>query len=114
ILARDEALPEEWECEGTSGYEFLTLATGMLVSQQGYSSIDAFHRRITGDTRAFGELVREKKLLVMDALFGGELTSLGRSLAELTGLDANMASRAVAEVTASMKVYRTYTRTADV
>src|SRR5690606_33231155 len=29
-------------------------------------------------------------------------------------LDANMASRAVAEVTASMKVYRTYTRTADV
>jgi (1->4)-alpha-D-glucan 1-alpha-D-glucosylmutase len=69
-----------------------------------------FYRRISGDTRHFNELAREKKLLVMERLFGGELTSLARGLARLTGSAFAAARRAIAEVTASMEVYRTYTR----
>lgn len=110
ILAHEEKLPQEWECEGTTGYEFLTLANRLLISPQGYAGIDAFHRRITGDTRAFGELVREKKLLVMNALFGGELASLGCAVASLADADPDESRTAIAEVTASMSVYRTYTR----
>ncbi|MGH7446872.1 MAG: alpha-amylase family glycosyl hydrolase, partial [Longimicrobiales bacterium] len=110
ILERSESLPADWDCEGTTGYEFLTLATGLLIEPEGQRSIDAFYRRISGDTRQFGELAREKKLLVIERLFGGELKALALELGQLTGIEFATARRAVAEVTASMEVYRTYTR----
>jgi (1->4)-alpha-D-glucan 1-alpha-D-glucosylmutase len=109
ILERDEHLPSEWACEGTTGYEFLTLATGLLIDPAGHGQLEAFYSRVTGDRRAFGELVREKKLLVMDRLFGGELTALARSLVDLAPTGEDAARAAVAELTASMSVYRTYT-----
>ena len=110
ILEQSETLPADWECEGTTGYEFLSLSTALLIEPNGHTAIDAFYRRITGDPRQFGELVREKKLLVMERLFGGELRALAGSLAHLTGSDYAIVRRAIAEVTASMAVYRTYTR----
>ncbi|HSK19802.1 MAG TPA: malto-oligosyltrehalose synthase [Longimicrobiales bacterium] len=110
ILERSESLPPDWECEGTTGYEFLSLATALLVEPTGQGRIEMFYRRVTGDSRPFGELAREKKLLVMERLFGGELASLARGLVRLTGTDYGPARRAIAEVTASMEVYRTYTR----
>lgn len=110
ILERSESLPADWECEGTTGYEFLSLATALLVEPGGQARIETFYRRITGDSRLFSELAREKKLLVMERLFGGELSSLTHGLVRLTGADYGPARRAIAEVTASMEVYRTYTR----
>lgn len=110
ILEREERIPEDWACEGTTGYEFLNLATGLLIEPDGYRRMEEFYRRLTSDARPFGELVREKKLLVMGRLFGSEVNALARSLAALTHLDEATAHRAVTEVTASMGVYRTYVR----
>jgi (1->4)-alpha-D-glucan 1-alpha-D-glucosylmutase len=110
ILEHDERVPREWACEGTTGYDFLNLATGLLIEPDGYQRIDAFYHRLTGSAEPFGELVRRKKLLVTERLFGAELNALGRGLARLTGLGEAAARGAVAEVTASMGVYRTYTR----
>ena len=114
ILESSETLPADWACEGTTGYEFLSLATAHLIEPEGLARIDTFYRRISGDTRQFGELAREKKLLVMERLFGGELAALGHGLATVTGLEFAAARRAIAEVTASMEVYRTYTRDTDI
>ncbi|HEX6134940.1 MAG TPA: malto-oligosyltrehalose synthase [Longimicrobiales bacterium] len=110
ILESSELLPADWECEGTTGYEFLSLAGALLIAPEGQAQIDAFYRRVTGDTRHFDELVREKKLLVMERLFGGELRSLALALARLVKVEYGVARRAIAELTASMDVYRTYTR----
>jgi (1->4)-alpha-D-glucan 1-alpha-D-glucosylmutase len=109
ILEREERLPAEWACEGTTGYEFLNIATGLLVEPTGHRKLADFYVRFTGDQRAFSELVREKKLLVMERLFGSEVNALAAGLAALTGLDRSDAKLAVIEVTASMSVYRTYT-----
>jgi hypothetical protein len=76
----------------------------------GWVELGNIYRRIAGDSRQFAELVREKKLLVMERLFGGELASLAHGLSSVTGLAHAAARRAIAEVTASMDVYRTYTR----
>jgi (1->4)-alpha-D-glucan 1-alpha-D-glucosylmutase len=114
ILERDERLPADWACEGTTGYEFLNLASGLLIHPDGYHRLDEFYLRLTADARPFNELVREKKLLVMERLFGSEVSALGRSLAELTGLDVQAATDAVIQVSASMGVYRTYTRSRSV
>jgi (1->4)-alpha-D-glucan 1-alpha-D-glucosylmutase len=110
ILERDERLPADWACEGTSGYEFLDLATGMLIHGDGYRQLEEFWQRLAGSSMEFGELVRDKKLLVMERLFGSEVQALARSLARLARLDEDAAARAVTEVTASMSVYRSYIR----
>jgi (1->4)-alpha-D-glucan 1-alpha-D-glucosylmutase len=110
ILEREERVPAEWACEGTTGYEFLNLATGLLIHPGGYDELRGFYQRMTGDTKRFGELVREKKLLVIGRLFGSELKALGTGLARLEGLEPDAARLAVAEATASMGVYRTYIR----
>lgn len=110
ILEHDERIPDDWSCEGTTGYEFLNMATGMLLHPDGVRSLSDFYRRITGDDQPFAELVRGKKLLVMERLFGSELNSLGRGFSALTGLDAAVSRRVVEQVSASMDVYRTYIR----
>jgi (1->4)-alpha-D-glucan 1-alpha-D-glucosylmutase len=109
ILDRDERLPDDWDCEGTTGYEFLSVSTGLLIDAAGHEQLEAFYYRVTGDVRPFENLVRDKKLLVMDRLFGGELTALARSLIRLTPLGEAQARRCIEELTASMHVYRTYT-----
>jgi (1->4)-alpha-D-glucan 1-alpha-D-glucosylmutase len=114
ILERSESLPEAWACEGTTGYEFLNLATGMLIDPDGYIEIDRFYHRLTGDDRGFEELVREKKLDAMNRLFGGELTSLARHLGRIVDCGLADALLAVRETTASMTVYRTYIRSEHV
>jgi (1->4)-alpha-D-glucan 1-alpha-D-glucosylmutase len=114
ILEASERLPSEWACQGTTGYEFLSLATGLLLSPDGHAAMEAFRARITGDRRSFDELVREKKHLVMERLFGGELAALSRTFARMSGIPFAAARQAVAELTASMSVYRTYTRTQNV
>jgi (1->4)-alpha-D-glucan 1-alpha-D-glucosylmutase len=110
ILERSESLPDDWACEGTTGYEFLSFSTGLLIDAAGHERLEAFYYRVTGDNRTFEELVREKKLLVMERLFGGERTALARSLSQLTRLDVDRAQRCIEELTASLGVYRTYTR----
>ena len=110
ILERAERIPDDWHCEGTTGYEFLNLATGLLVEPDGYSRLEEFYTRLSGDTTPFDELAREKKLLVMGRLFGSEVSGLARSLAALTGLPEQDARQALIEVTASMSVYRSYIR----
>lgn len=114
ILESSERLPSDWPCEGTTGYEFLSLATGLLLAPDGHTALEAFRARITGDGHSFDDLVREKKHLVMERLFGGELAALSRAFARMSGVPFDAARRAVAELTASMSVYRTYTRSEDV
>lgn len=110
ILEHDERVPADWHCEGTTGYEFLNVATGLMIHPAGYERLEQLFLRITGGAPAFGELVRDKKLLVIGRLFGSEVKALGRRLASLAPLGVADAGRAVAEVTASMGVYRTYIR----
>jgi (1->4)-alpha-D-glucan 1-alpha-D-glucosylmutase len=113
ILAHGEQLPADWECEGTTGYEFLNHASAALIQPEGLSRLEAFYDRITGDTRAFEDLAREKKLLVMDRLFGSELAALAGDFARIAGIATEQARAAVASLTASLRVYRTYRRSAD-
>jgi (1->4)-alpha-D-glucan 1-alpha-D-glucosylmutase len=114
ILERDERLPDNWACEGTTGYEFLNLASGALIHADGYRRLDELYQRLTADPRPFRDLVREKKLLVLDRLFGSELGALSRDLARFASIDPDEATAGLAQVTASMGVYRTYIRSRQV
>ena len=110
ILARDESLPA-WPVAGTTGYDFLNDLNGLFIDAEGLEQIVHSYQRVTGEVRSFADVVHEKKHLVMRTLFGGELARLTADLATLLGnrYPPVQVARVLAEVTACMPVYRTYT-----
>jgi (1->4)-alpha-D-glucan 1-alpha-D-glucosylmutase len=121
ILSRNEPLPGDWPVWGTTGYDFLNMANGVFVDDKGYRDLVALYGSITGLKKSFGDLVYDKKRLIIDTLFGGEMESLGRELLMLAEQDRHAQDiahralvRALEEVTAYLPIYRTYIRDYEV
>jgi (1->4)-alpha-D-glucan 1-alpha-D-glucosylmutase len=117
ILARDETLPQDWPVCGTTGYDFLNLVNGIFVDGQGYRDLASLYARLTGFKGNFADLVYDKKKLIIETLFGGEVESLGHELSMLAEQDRHGQDiflrdlvRALEEVTACLPIYRTYIR----
>ena len=115
ILAHGEVLPEAWPVEGTSGYEFMNDAMGVLLYQEGELSVTRAYRRFLGDFTPFEEEVHNAKRLVMETSLAGELSRLAGELNELSEADyhtrdftLDSLQEALAEVIAAFPRYRTY------
>jgi (1->4)-alpha-D-glucan 1-alpha-D-glucosylmutase len=115
ILAGDEKLPREWEIDGASGYQFLNMINGIFVDPTGEEAFTKLWTQFTGDATSFEEFVYQKKLSILNAAMGSELSMLTHRLARLAA--RNRRSRdfthhvlrdALAQVIACFPVYRTY------
>jgi (1->4)-alpha-D-glucan 1-alpha-D-glucosylmutase len=117
ILGPGETLPSDWPVAGTTGYDFSSLANGLFVDPKGLAFLDRNYADFTQTEHAFGEVVRQGKELVIHELFTGELENLTQWLAQIAAVDrhardipARELREALAQVTAAMPVYRSYTR----
>jgi (1->4)-alpha-D-glucan 1-alpha-D-glucosylmutase len=117
ILAEDEGLPQEWPVSGTTGYDFLNIVNGLFVDEQGLRKLQTVYVDFTSLGARPTDVIYEKKRLVMEALFGGEVKTLGYDLSRLGSHDRQARdlsrrdlTRAMAGITACMPVYRTYIR----
>ena len=115
ILAHGEVLPDAWPTQGTSGYEFMNDAMGVLLYQEGELSVTRTYRRFLGDFTPFEEEVHDAKRLVMETSLAGELSRLAGELNELSEADyhtrdftLDSLQEALAEVIAAFPRYRTY------
>jgi (1->4)-alpha-D-glucan 1-alpha-D-glucosylmutase len=115
VLEPNEVLPSEWPVEGTSGYDFMHLATGVLIDPANEKLLDDFYRVFTGLDEDLIELKRDKKLLMMDT----ELASDIERLTDLFVLVCELRPRyrdftrhemreTLRETIAALSVYRTY------
>jgi (1->4)-alpha-D-glucan 1-alpha-D-glucosylmutase len=117
ILAPDEALPASWPIDGTTGYEFLDLACGVLVDPDGCKPLAELWESFTRSAQDYADILSASKRLALDELLGSDLRRLGRILAEAcrrhrrhrdyTGQELEDALR---EVVVALPVYRTYVR----
>jgi len=121
ILSDDETLPEEWPVFGTTGYDFANIVNALFVNGNGAQALDEIYSRFTGIEATFDTIVYEKKKQVMCKLFHEEIKALGRylvCLAQKAGYTPPpsqvTATEVLTEVTASMPIYRTYTRTPEI
>jgi (1->4)-alpha-D-glucan 1-alpha-D-glucosylmutase len=119
ILSGAEEVPAEWPVDGTTGYDFLDSLNDVFVDMTGLDALDEVWTTVTGMRRSFDELVRQKKKLVLDALFGGEMAELIEALARIAAelrleVSAGELRAVIAETTAALPVYRTYVRAAGV
>ncbi|HEV7266969.1 MAG TPA: malto-oligosyltrehalose synthase [Falsiroseomonas sp.] len=115
ILARHEALREDWPVEGTTGYEFANLLTGLLTDPAGEAALTRAYADFASDTGAFAEIVRDSKLRIMDNEMASELNVLARDAGRIArqnprtaDFTRNILGRALKAVVAAFPVYRTY------
>jgi (1->4)-alpha-D-glucan 1-alpha-D-glucosylmutase len=119
ILENEERLAEDWMVDGTVGYEFLAKVNRLWMDDQRTDALTATYADFTGHPVNFAALVREKKREIVESAFAADLDRLSaaalaiaRSRWQTRDLRPSHLREALAWVTSTLTVYRTY-RTAN-
>jgi (1->4)-alpha-D-glucan 1-alpha-D-glucosylmutase len=115
ILEPGEWLREDWPIAGTSGYDFMNEALGVLVQREGLMRLGEHYTAFTGDDTSFPTVAHDKKIAVTQEALGSDvnrLTSLfvdicenNRDQRDFTRAEIR---RAIREIASCFAVYRTY------
>ncbi|HEX2222741.1 MAG TPA: malto-oligosyltrehalose synthase [Thermoanaerobaculia bacterium] len=117
ILEPGERMPESWPIDGTTGYDFLNRAGGVLVDPGGEEPLTRLYAELTGEPVDWAEMVWQKKHMVLDELLASDVNRLAEVF--LVVCEAHRDQRdytrqelrhAIREVAACFPVYRSYVR----
>jgi (1->4)-alpha-D-glucan 1-alpha-D-glucosylmutase len=115
ITARHEHVPENWALHGTTGYRFAAVVNGLFVDPAARARIDRTWRSFSGEELDFEEAAYLGKRAIMRGTLAAELTVLATELLRVARADRrtrdftfNTLRQALAEVAASLPVYRSY------
>ncbi|MFD2347981.1 malto-oligosyltrehalose synthase [Sinorhizobium terangae] len=108
ILEANEALPQEWPVEGSTGYEFISALAELLTNEQPSSGLSSEGRR-----SAVRKAVLECKLQVLNHNFNAEVMRLTRLAVHMgnndgSSPDTGRSAEAIRQLVAELPVYRTY------
>ena len=115
ILSGNEDLRTDWPVHGTTGYDFMNDAIGVLVDASAERALTSAFHKFIGHSLHFGHLVYAKKRLVMRLSLANDISVLGTMFDRISEknrwyrdytLDA--LTLAVRETIACFPVYRTY------
>ena len=114
ILAADEWLPAEWPVHGTTGYEFASDVTEVLVDPAAERVLTELYAPFAEDMQ-LDDLLHEKKLFITRMTMASEMVALGRMLTRIAergrhtrDFTQSQLTAAVRETIACLPVYRTY------
>jgi (1->4)-alpha-D-glucan 1-alpha-D-glucosylmutase len=117
ILAPGEALSPQWPVDGTTGYDFLNVLSGLFIDPNGKGPLTDCYHEFTGQTAGYEEVVRAKKTHVLKHLFISELAHLTdlleaihRGRGDRGVVRRRDLEQALAELISAFPVYRTYIR----
>lgn len=115
IAAAHEDVPHTWALHGTTGYRFANVINGLYVERKHAARLERLWREYAGIGQDYEEIVREAKLAVARGSLASDLTLLAQALHRVgqahrstRDFGFNTLREALAEVAASMPVYRTY------
>jgi (1->4)-alpha-D-glucan 1-alpha-D-glucosylmutase len=115
ILASHESLREDWQVQGTTGYEFTNLVLGLLVDPAGEAGFSRAYEHFTRQRESFATTVTDCKLRITRNEMASELNALARRVARLARQNPrtadfthNIVRRAIGALAAAFPVYRTY------
>jgi len=118
ILNEEERLRSDWPVFGTTGYDFTTDLTQVLVDSTHSEQFSKIYRDYIERYVHFESLVYEKKKLVMDVMLASDIEALGHMLSDVSERDRlhrdftfDSLSTVVRELIACFPVYRTYITT---
>jgi (1->4)-alpha-D-glucan 1-alpha-D-glucosylmutase len=115
ILEGSEALPDDWRCAGTTGYDALLRVGGLFVDPAGAAPLSALLTELTGDPPELAPVVEEAK---REVVAGGQYAEVHRLVDLLRSIcDDDVRLRdhtprglheAVRELLVAMDRYRAY------
>ena len=105
----------DWPIEGTSGYDFLNMAMGVLVHREGLKKLGEHYTAFTGDDADFPGVAHDKKIAVEQEALGSDVNRLTTLFVDICESNRDQRDftraeirRAIREVAACFSVYRTY------
>lgn len=115
ILADGEHLRQSWPIDGTSGYDFLNLCSGLLVHGEGLRKLGEIYAGFTGRDESYDRMAHDKKLNVEQEALGSDVNRLANLFVEICERHREQRDftraeirRAIREVAACFSIYRTY------
>jgi (1->4)-alpha-D-glucan 1-alpha-D-glucosylmutase len=115
ILEPGELLPDQWPTAGTTGYDALNRVLGLFVDPAGELPLTALWSSVTGDDRAYEDVVDETKHLVLREVLPAEVNRLTELALRVCRTDPALRDttrralrEALVEVLAGFEVYRAY------
>jgi (1->4)-alpha-D-glucan 1-alpha-D-glucosylmutase len=115
ILEGEEALPDDWPCAGTTGYDALLRVGGLLVDPAAAPALSGLYAQLTGEPTDFAVVVDEAKLFVVEHGLHAEVARLVEVAAavchehlELRDHTRRGLREALVELLVAVPVYRAY------
>ncbi|HYD63307.1 MAG TPA: malto-oligosyltrehalose synthase [Noviherbaspirillum sp.] len=115
ILAHGEHLRQNWEIDGTSGYDFMDRVGALLHDPAGEVPLSAMWRELTGHDQDFQAEVRQARRQLLTNNLAGEFEAAARALhavarTDLRTRDFSLGAirRVFGELLVHFPVYRTY------
>ena len=115
ILEPGEFLRESWPIQGTTGYDFLNVAAGVLVAPEGMVELTSVYSQFTGQPTDFHTIAHEKKINVTQEGLGSDVNRLTSLFVEICEANRDRRDytqtevrRAIREMAACFAIYRTY------
>jgi (1->4)-alpha-D-glucan 1-alpha-D-glucosylmutase len=115
ILAHDERLPESWQTDGTTGYDFMDQVSAVLHDGSGEQPLSALWHRVSGRSADFAveeELCRRQILgqsfASQLAATVGDLDGLGQDNIHTRDITRAAIRRVLTEILVHFPVYRIY------
>jgi (1->4)-alpha-D-glucan 1-alpha-D-glucosylmutase len=114
ILATDEELRESWPVDGTTGYDFLNDLEDVYLDPKGAADVERTYRQMRRLAPGlFADVARNAKRTVVTGALRADLDRVAELCAELARaagnpFDSRQLGNAIADLIASLPVYRTY------
>jgi (1->4)-alpha-D-glucan 1-alpha-D-glucosylmutase len=115
ILEHHESLRKDWPIQGTTGYDFLSHITELLIDGSAETALSEIYRHFTRETKSFERIVYESKKRVLENMMASELLSLASKALRVAhqnpataDFTENLLCSTLKEIIACFPVYRTY------
>jgi (1->4)-alpha-D-glucan 1-alpha-D-glucosylmutase len=108
ILSGDERLPADWPVDGTTGYRFANLATGLFVDPAGEEAMSAAWASVAEAGPGWDQIVAEARAEVLASSLGSDVNRLTDRFAAISDVERVPLREALRAVAAHLPVYRTY------
>jgi len=83
ILEPGEELPRDWPIQGTTGYDFLNLASGLFIDPRGKQPLTRLYTEFINEDADFRSLVKSCKHQIITESLGSELNRLTALFVEI-------------------------------
>ncbi|WP_285425390.1 malto-oligosyltrehalose synthase [Pseudomonas sp. efr-133-TYG-103a] len=115
ILGPDEPLRQDWNVDGTTGYEFMNQVSLLQHDPRGEAVLGELWSRVSGRTADFNAEVLEARDLVLHGTLAGDFENLAQALLQVARSDVmsrdltlGAIRRALLALVSNFPVYRTY------